>query len=359
MKRTLEYLGNIKWFTDMPALHNYPVTIIFPREDEMTTIWSGPRRPQEPNPPAWCLRGVKKRLSVPIIPSLSYSSIYDAEVVVQELAPYKNSRIGLVGMGFISAAFYKYLTDNLSSSVEFVDVTDEIDHFKAVKSEEEIECIRETCKQQDIAFEYALQCIKPGRRDFEVYADIRHKCASMGSEQQLVMVGSAPKGTANVMYYEHFGNRVIQEGDTFTVLIESNGPSGFYGHVARVVSLGKASQELVEQTELAVQAQEVSLDLLKPGANPEDIWDANNAFMRKIGYVEETRIYAHGQGYDLVERPSLQPGENMKIEANMNIAVHPTVWSKKAMGFVCENYIISATGEHECLHKTAKKVFEI
>jgi Xaa-Pro aminopeptidase len=181
----------------------------------------------------------------------------------------------------------------------------------------------------------------------------------LGSEQQLIRVGSAPAGTRGVMYYEHFGNRVIEEGDQFTLLIESNGPSGFYGHIARIICLGKISSKLEVQFELAKKAQKVTLDLLKPGADPVAIWDANNDFMRSIGYPEETRIYAHGQGYDLVERPSLNPGETMKIQEHMNISVHPSVVSDKAFAFVCENYIISDTGVKECLHKTPQKIFVI
>lgn len=354
-----DYLGGyVKWFTDVPALHNYPVTVIFPREDGMTTIWSGPRPPQEPNPPAWSLRGVKKRISVPIVHSLTYSSIFDAEKVVEELAPYKTCRIGLVRMGDISAAFYKYVTEHLTSA-EFEDVTDPLDAIKAIKSDEEIQHIKETCEMQDTAMEYAVTRIQPGRRDYEVYADIRHKCMEQGSENGIVMVGSAPAGTMGRMYYEHFQNRVIEDCDQLTMLIETNGPSGFYGHIARIVCLGKVSPELEEQFELAKKAQKVTLDMLKPGADPAAIWDANNEFMRSVGYPEETRIYAHGQGYDLVERPSLQPEETMKIQGRMNISVHPTVYSDKAFAFVCENYIVSETGEKQCLHKTPQKIFVI
>jgi len=354
-----DYLGGyVKWFTDMPALHNYPVTVIFAREDEMITIWSGSRPPAEPYPPTWSLRGVKKRISVPIIPALGYSSIFDAEKVVEELSKYGNCRIGLVGLGFISAAFYKYVTEHLSKA-EFEDITDEIDNIKAIKSPEEIALIRETCEMQDAAFDYALTRIHPGKKDYQVYADIRYKCMDMGSEQQLVMVGSAPPGTMSIMLYEHFQNRVIEENDTLTIMIESNGPSGFYGHIARTICLGEISQELEEQFELVKEAQKITLDLLKPGADPKSIWDANNEFLRSIGYPEETRIYAHGQGYDLVERPSLDPYETMKIQANMNISPHPSVVSDKAFAFVCENYIVMESGEKECLHKTPQKIFTI
>jgi hypothetical protein len=64
-------------------------------------------------------------------------------------------------------------------------------------------------------------------------------------------------------------------------------------------------------------------------------------------------------GYDMVERPCLQFGETMKIQAGMNIAAHSTVASAKASAGVVENYIVKKTGEPECLHKTPQKIISL
>ena len=102
---------------------------------------------------------------------------------------------------------------------------------------------------------------------------------------------------------------------------------------------------------MAKEAQKFTLDLIKPGAEPMEILKANNEWMVSRGYAPETRLYAHGQGYDLVERPSFQVGEMMKIQAGMNVAAHPTVSSKLGTGKLCDNYIVTETGLTECLHK--------
>ncbi len=348
--------GYVKWLTDVAPRINYPSTVIFPREEEMTSIWHGPRPPARPGPPSWAIRGVKKRIGVPIIPSLEFSSIFDAEKVVEELAPYGKCRIGLVGMGLISASFYKYVTEHLTAA-RFEKATDMVDEIKAIKSDEEIRHIRETCKLQDELFAYTLTRVEPGRRDYEIYADVMGKCLALGGQQANIMLGSFPYGKPAEILPPTYGNRMIQDGDQFTILLETNGPSGIWTELARTICLGRASPELVEQLELARQAQKVTLDLLKPGANPADIWEANNAFLRSIGYQEERRIYAHGMGYDMVERPSIDPLETMKIKAGMNMAVHPAVISAKANAWLCENYIVTKTGVKECLHKTPQKIF--
>ncbi|MBW2028734.1 MAG: M24 family metallopeptidase [Deltaproteobacteria bacterium] len=77
------------------------------------------------------------------------------------------------------------------------------------------------------------------------------------------------------------------------------------------------------------------------------------------GWPEEKRLYAHGQGYDLVERPAIREDETMKIEANMNITVHPIAASERVFAWICDNYLVTEQGASECLHKTPKKVFEI
>lgn len=353
-----DYLGGyVKWFTDMPAVHEYRATVIFPRDDEMTTIWHGARTPAEPSPPAWALRGVKKRISVPLVPtSLHYTSHWSAEKTVEELSPYGQCRIGLVGMGAMSAAFYKYVTDRLSAAV-FEDATDLVDRIKAIKSEEEIVHIRETCSIQDEAFEYIVPRIQPGRRDFEIFGEVKAKCLEMGSTQQLAIGGSFPYGTRGGVVDSFLGNRVIKEGDQFKLILETNGPGGFYAHVTRFICIGRVSAELEEQFSLALEAQKNVLCMLKPGTDAIAIWEANNEFLRNKGYPEEGRIFAHSQGYDMVERPSCNSDETMKIAASMNFGVHPGVMSPKAHGTVCENYLVREEGLPECLHKTPQKIF--
>ena len=98
---------------------------------------------------------------------------------------------------------------------------------------------------------------------------------------------------------------------------------------------------------------------LKPGTACKDVWDAFNDFMRKNGRPVEARLYCHGQGYDMVERPMLRADETMTIEANMNFAVHPGYETPSMWTTICDNYMVEDNGVGECLHKTEKKVFEV
>ncbi len=65
--------------------------------------------------------------------------------------------------------------------------------------------------------------------------------------------------------------------------------------------------------------------------------------MRSRGLPPELRLYAHGQGYDLVERPLIRADETMTIEENMNFAVHPGYETPSIFAVICDNYLIGPT----------------
>ncbi len=360
MRQDEEFLGGyVRWFTDFSARHSYPFTVIFPVDDEMTFITCGGFPPAEAAfPPHWAVRGVKKRLGAPYFESVHYTSTYDAELAVGVLKEKKRATIGWVGKSYIPVTFYEYLRKHLPGR-KFVDATDEIDQIKVIKSAEEIELIKGTAALQDVAMEHVRKSIRPGRRTFEMLAEAQYSCVMQGSERQLILVNSGPPGMPVPFVFRRFQNRVIREGDQFSILIEVNGPGGFYTELGRVFSLGKPSQALQDAIGVAREAQEVTLELLKPGASPKEIWDANNDFLEKRGYFRENRLYAHGQGYDLVERPLIRRDEPMKIQAGMNITLHPAATNSTVWVTVCDNYLVTETGVSPCLHKTPKEIIVV
>jgi Xaa-Pro aminopeptidase len=356
MRNEEEFLGGyVKWFSDFSARYSYPFTVIFAYEDEMTLITSGSFPPGKPSLPRWAARGVRQRLSAPYFPTAHYTHTYDAELAVGVLKEKKDAVIGLVGKSFIPINFYEYLVKYLPGA-RLIDMTEQIDHLKAVKSKEEVDLIKATAALQDETIEDMREKIRPGMRDFEVYNEVCYSAATRGSEQQLILVCSAPKGVPASFQGRHFQNRVIREGDQISLLIEVNGPGGFYTEIARIFSLGQPSQELVDAFSYSVEAQEHSLRLVKPGTGPGEILAANNEFLGRKGYKPELRLYAHGQGHDLVERPLFLEDETMTLKEGMNITLHPTAATDTVWANVCDNYVIGPEGPGECLHRTPKDI---
>ena len=57
--------GYVKWLSNVGAKNDYPVTVVFPRDDDMVVIKHGPRGSTNPGLP-----GIKKQYGVPVLPSL-------------------------------------------------------------------------------------------------------------------------------------------------------------------------------------------------------------------------------------------------------------------------------------------------
>ena len=360
MQNSEEYMGGmLRWFTDFTARHQFPMSVIFPLDDEMTTIVCGSDPPSEQAfPPEWAVRGIKKRLGGVYFPTFQYTSNLDAELAASVLKEKKNPTIGLVDRTFMPVTFYEGLVKELPGAT-FVDATEWVEEIKVPKSAEELDLIRGSAAIQDAAIEHLKKTIKPGMRDYEVYAEAHYFLARNGSERGLVLVNSGPLGTKVPFDVYRLQNRKIREGDQVSVLIEVNGPGGYYTEIMRIFVVGKPpTQELLDTYAVALEAQEKNAENLRPGVAPKDLWDMTCDFLEKNGSIRPFRLYAHGQGLSLVERPALRFNEPWKLKSGMNIAVHPYAVIGNAWTMVCDNYIIGDDGA-ERIHKNPREIISI
>jgi Xaa-Pro aminopeptidase len=259
----------------------------------------------------------------------------------------------------LPVSFVDSLRSGKLSSCKFVDATDMVDQIKVIKSNEEIGHIRRTAAVQDAAMNAAMNAVAPGKREIEIAAIAEHYVLDHGGEQGLFLCCSHAPGQPTYWGNRHLQNRALKPGDMFTLLVESNGPGGFYTEISRTCVLGKATQDMKDEFAFLLEARHHTLDLLKPGTSSKSIWDAHNAFMRKSGRPEEQRLYCHGQGYDLVERPLVRFDEPLAIKANMNITCHPSYVTKGIFNTICDNYLIGDQGVIERLHKLPEMLIEL
>jgi Xaa-Pro aminopeptidase len=352
--------GTVKWFTDHPATNGYPRTVIFHAEGAMTVVDMGPfdgRRKLDGRDRVH--RGVDEIITTPAFPSIVYSTSYQAELALDVLKRRGYRTVGLVRAGAMPHGFVEGVKQGLSGATRFVEAADFIDPIKAIKSPEEITLIRRTAEMQDAVFARVLEGIRPGMRDFEVTALAQYHGRLLGSEQGLFLGSSAPLGMRSDFVDRHMQGRVLQEGDHYSLLIENNGAGGLYAEIARTIVLGRASQEVLDGFEHVREAQDHTLKLLRPGATCADIATAHDTFMCARGLPPEHRLYCHGQGYDLVERPLVRRDETMPLAAGMCLAVHPGYETASIFAVICDNYMIEESGPSACLHRTPKKVFEL
>ena len=349
--------GYVKWFTDMPATNGYPQTVVFPADDEMTVVCQGPFN-GDGRPPGDTWRGVKRMLTTPSYESAHYTQNYDPELAAKALQPFARGTIGFVGIYQMSFATGDFIMKKFSKA-RYADASEMVDRVKVIKSAEELELVRRAAVMQDGAMKAAFDAIKPGMRDSDVAATAQFYSQRHGSEQGIYLCASSPLGTPCKFGHRHTQNRIIREGDYIALLVEDNGPGGFYTELGRTAVVGKVPQAMKDELAFTLEARRFTLDLLKPGTPCAEIWNAFNGFMRKNGRPEEARLYCHGQGYDLVERPLVRRDEPMEIRKDMNIVVHPTYIHNGMLSWVCDNYLIGSNGPGDRLHQFPEAVIEV
>jgi Xaa-Pro aminopeptidase len=359
MQATNDWLGGyVKWFTDLPAGNGYPRTVVFHAGEPMTVVEMGPMGAQRRLTKDRVHRGVDEILHTPSYGSVNYTHEYDVDLVVTALKRRSYRTIGLVGAAALPHALVAKMMTGLAST-KFVDATDAVDQIKAIKSGEEMSLIRRAAEVQDKVFAAMFAHIRPGMRDIDVTAFGQYEALRLGSEQGIFLGGSSPLGVRSPFVPRHMQGRTLSKGDHLSLLVEVNGPGGFFTELARTIVLGTASNELKDAFEIAREAQDYTLGLLKPGASCREIHLAHDAYMQQRGLPPELRLYAHSQGYDMVERPLIRLDETMIVEAGMNFAVHPGYETESVFSVICDNYIIEANGPSACLHKTPKQIFEV
>lgn len=351
--------GYTRWFTDTPATNAYPRSVIFPADGLMTTcevgIFGGEWSYNGDHPE---FRGIGKRVSTPSFNgAVDYTGRYDAAVMAEEIRRGGYRHVGLVGANTMYHGFAQGLKD-LLPEIDWQDATDAIDDLKAIKSAEEIQLIRETAAMQDEVMSLLLDHVKPGMKEFEVAAYMQYLTTLRGGSQGLYIVMATPPGVPSFVKPKYMQSREIQKGDVVGIMVECNGPAGFYTHLFRFAVMGKAPPEVVDAHALVLAAEQNVLDRLKPGASCKEVFAAHNDFMRAHNLPEEKRILCHGQGYEMVERPLIRQDESMIVRENMNLGLHAAMVVNKNFMSNTNNFLIGPNGP-ERLHKTPQKLFEL
>lgn len=351
--------GYVRWFTGVPANNAYPRTVIFPRVGGMTIVEQGPFGGRlQPSGDDVANRGVEEILSTPSYASAAFTGEYDAVLALDALSRHRARRVGWVAPASAYFSFGKAL-EAKGDGIQFIDATDEIDNLKAIKSGEEWLQIEQTARLQDEVIAEVRKFIRAGLHDFEVAAYAQYVAQTLGSEQGIFISSSSPSTKAAVFRARHLQGRKIESGDVFALLVETNGPGGFYTEIARTFVLGTQTAALKKAVADAIAAQAHTLEQLRPGTPAATVLERHNAYMRGRGFPEEARLYSHGQGYDMVERPLIRDDETMAIEADMNIVVHPGYVTDEANALVCDNYRICRNGPGKSLHTTPQEVLEV
>ncbi len=234
----------------------------------------------------------------------------------------QSGNVGVVGLADITAvADFEDMKTALPEAT-FSDATDLFDDIRAIKSEEELDNVRETSDMLRLAFQALEAQIKPGVREIDVLAEAHRLCRQLGGMEGIALMGRPPFNS----FSPGGTGGIIEKDDVIVIDLEWGGPSGYWVELRRVYSFAPPSAEQQKYWESRVESFAACVEAMKTGESSTSILDARDKVYAKYGqHADGVIAYtAHGIGVDSLEPPWV-PGKDRIMEENMLINLHPAI----------------------------------
>ena len=220
-----------------------------------------------------------------------------------------------------------------------------------IKSEKEIELMKEACKLTGLVYKEIEKVIRPGMSTMELdrFADkiIRENGgipAQKGYPSGIKGVPAFPATLCisindEVIHGIPSTKKIIRDGDVVSIdlVVYKN---GFHGDAARTFIVGKATEEAKRLADITKQAFFEGIKYAVKGNRIGDISHSIGEFVEKNGYSVVREFQGHGIGREMHEDPGIpnygKAGRGIRLEPGMTLAVEPMVIAGKRD--ICQDY---------------------
>ena len=203
----------------------------------------------------------------------------------------------------------------------------------SIKSEREIELMRESCRLLTIVHKEMEEAIRPGMStmDIDILGD--KTIRKLGCIPNFKNYHGYPASICvsvndEVVHGIPNKKRILQEGDIVSLdagLIYK----GFHSDAARTHGVGEISPEAKKLIEVTKQSFFEGIKMAKEGNHLHDISNAIDAYVRQFGYGIVREMVGHGIGTKLHEDPQIpnfaQLRRGPKLRAGMTLAIEPMI----------------------------------
>ena len=201
-----------------------------------------------------------------------------------------------------------------------------------VKSEKEIEFIREACRIVRDTLNFVGEKIHAGMTTKELDELIERFIRSEGANPSCLGYGGFPASACisinEVVVHGLPGDRVIQDGDIVSVDVGAY-IGGFHGDCAATFPCGRISPEAEDLIRVTRESFFEGIKLAKEGHRLMDISAAIQMYVESRGYSIVREFVGHGIGTHLHESPEVpnygRPGRGPRLLRGMTLAIEPMV----------------------------------
>lgn len=234
-----------------------------------------------------------------------------------------------------------------------------------IKSEREIELMREAGRRLALVHDELEKIIRPGISTKEIDRVCEELIRSYGGTPNFLNYQGYP-GSVCVSVNEEVVHgipsetHIIREGDIVSLdtgLIYQ----GYHSDAARTHAVGEISSEAQKLIEVTKQSFFEGIKLAKAGNYLFDISGAIDACIRPYGYGIVRDLVGHGIGTHLHEEPEipnfaqrrrgirLQPGMTLAVEPMVNLGCADVRWLKDGWTVISADHSLSAHYENTIL----------
>ena len=264
----------------------------------------------------------------------------------------ENKKIG-IELDYIPFQHYSILKKEMPNT-QFVDCRDYFLKLREVKTNEEIEVIREIGKAAEHAHRKVFQLIKPGMSEKDIGSLVISELYSqVGADPKIIVVAS---GERSSMLNASATDRLLKDGDIIRVDIMAT-KNGYYCDVCRTSVVGKPSKEQLDIWNTIIEARNLILNNIKPGINSHELYGLYNNFVTKNG-LTPIDFVGHGLGLGLHEEPYIGKYGGAVFTPGMVLCVEPIHVIPGVMGFQVEDEILVTDDGYEFITGN-KDSFEI
>ena len=202
-----------------------------------------------------------------------------------------------------------------------------------IKSQREIELMRESCKILADVFSEMEKAVHPGVSTLDINNLGEKLIRAHGCIPNFLNYNGYPASICvsvndEVVHGIPHKDHILHEGDIVSLdagLIYK----GYYSDMARTFPVGQVSEEarlLMERTKGSFFA---GIEMAKAGNHLYDISNAIDAYIRPFGYGIVRDLVGHGIGTSLHEDPQIpnfaQHRRGLKLQAGMTLAIEPMI----------------------------------
>lgn len=252
--------------------------------------------------------------------------------------------------------FYEHTKFKKIKNIKLELVSELIETVREIKSDEEMDHIRNACNLTDKTFSHILTHIQEGMSEKDVAWEMEKYIREHGGTLAFPTIVAFGKNSA--IPHHHTGTTKLEQNSI--ILLDFGAQvEGYCADMTRTVFFGTAPEKFKKIYEAVKVAQEKGfIETLKPFSG-QDIDSASRDYIKKQGYPTIPHSVGHGIGLQVHELPHISVGFNTEILPNTPFTIEPGIYENGYGGVRIEDTVYFDGKEILPLTKSTKILTEI